>query len=104
MTLGSVGFEKYPSGENCPTDRVVETLDECKTASALLGLTFYSSYSLTYRPAGCNWRTEHPLNKKLSFFNTVVNPNQTSISENDIFAAVCVKGKFGIVIEGKIFT
>ena len=89
---------KYPGAVDCPTDRIVATLDECKAASDVLGLTFYSSYSFFSRPAGCNWRDIGE--RQLSFFNTIVDPSQTSPEDVD-FGPVCVTGKFGIKIVGK---
>ena len=97
MTLGSFGFEKYPGAVNCPTDRIVATLDECKVASDVLGLTYYSSYTLFSTPAGCNWRAIGEI--RYSFFNTIVDPSQTSPNNVD-FGGVCVKGKFGIIRMG----
>ena len=94
MTLG---FEKYPVAVNCPTHRTVATLRECKAASDALGLTYHGSYREFLRPAGCNWRAIGEM--QYSFFNTIVDPSQTS-PNNVEFGGVCVKGKFGIIREG----
>ena len=99
MTLVSFGFEKHPIGLNCPAHRVVATLDECISASAVLGLVFgYLLFNQASRPAGCYWESG------TSWFNAVVDPSLTSPGSFSDRGGVCVKGKFGLVVEGQIFT
>ena len=92
--LISLGFEKYPGGENCPSDRIVATVDECKAASAVLGLTGGTNFhqdSSGY-PAGCYWKNTY------LYFNAVVDPSQTNPESFGVRGGVCFKGKFDIVI------
>ena len=87
-----IAFEKYPIGENCPKERIVETLHKCKAASAVLGLDYdgYKPFKNNRfdRPAGCFWEGEY------SYFNAVVDPSQTRPDDFGPRGGVCVKGKF----------
>ena len=97
MTLYSIGFEKYPSGENCPIDRIISTEGECKAVSVYLGLRYGGTRNLDLasKPAGCYWTNTE------SYFNTVVDTYQTSPESFGSRGGVCFKGKFGLVLEGK---
>ena len=100
MTSYSLGFAKYPSGVNCPIDRIVSTEDDCKAASVALVLKYEGKAfsNLASRPAGCYWKNTD------SYFNKVVDPSQTSPENFGSRGGVCIYGKFVIVIEAKIFT
>ena len=87
-----LAFEKYRINENCPIGRIVLTVDECKAASAVLGLSYKGIFNLFTRPAGCYFTElgypEH------SYFNRIVDPSKTNPEYFDNTGGVCVKGKF----------
>ena len=85
----TLDFEKSPSGENCPIGKIVATIDKCKDASAVLGLTYVKEYNSRHLPAGCYWN-----NVEEAHFNAVVDPSQTSPESFGLKGGVCVKGKF----------
>ena len=85
----TLDFEKSPSGENCPIGKIVATIDKCKDASAVLGLTYVKEYNSFHLPAGCYWN-----NVEEAHFNAVVDPSQTSPASFGLKGGVCVKGKF----------
>ena len=86
-----LAFEKYRINENCPIGRIVLTVDECKAASAVLGLSYKGIFNLFTRPAGCYFTElgypEH------SYFNRILDPSDTNPEYFDNTGGVCVKGK-----------
>ena len=81
-----LGFEKDPAGKNCPDGTIVTTLDKCKDASAVLGLTYTDNRHSPNFPAGCHWTGTE------SYFNAVVEPSQTSPQNFGTWGGVCDKG------------
>ena len=81
-----IGFEKDPAGKNCPDDTIITTLDKCKDASAVLGLTYTDNRHSPNFPAGCHWMGTE------SYFNAVVEPSQTSSQNFGTWGGVCDKG------------
>ena len=82
-------FEKYPSGENCPHNRIVELEDDCKVASAVLGLIYGGHVESSSRPAGCFWNKDEGI-----MWNKVVDDAKTSPDYFGSKGGVCEKGKF----------
>ena len=66
-------YYKAPAKENCPTNLVIITLQECETAGLQLGYSFRKEFTHTMRPAGCFWDNI----VKRSFFNTILDPSAT---------------------------
>ena len=94
-----LGFEKDPGGKNCPDGTIVTTLDKCKDASVVLGLTYIDNrHSLNF-PAGCHWTGTE------SYFNAVVEPSQTSSQNFGTWGGVCDKGNIlASLYKGKYYT
>ena len=97
-------FEKYPSGQNCPIGRIVATINNCKDASAALGLTYEGNKRTSEVPAGCYWMNwcDSPgyagchTTSKQSYFNAIVEPSQTTPNIFGARGGVCVKGNFSM--------
>ena len=81
-----IGFAKDPAGKNCPDGTIVRTLDKCKDASAVLGLSYTDNRHSPNFPAGCHWMGTE------SYFNAVVEPSQTSPQNFGTSGGVCDKG------------
>ena len=102
-----LAFEKYPNGQSCPIGRIVATIDKCKHASAVLGLTYVGTYRSSEAAAGCHWenRCNSPgyegchTSAKESQFNAIVDPSQTNPERFGATGGVCVKGRFLHVLE-----
>ena len=90
MSLGSRGFRRYPSEENCPIDRIVSTVELCKDASVVLGLEYQAAVDpgQSIYPAGCYWENTE------SYFNAIVDPSQTNPGSFRGRGGVCINGKF----------
>ena len=102
-----LAFEKYPNGQSCPIGRIVATIDKCKDASAVLGLTYMGNMRISEVPAGCHWENHcdsqgyagcHTTSKE-SQFNAIVDPSQTNPERFGATGGVCVKGRFWQVLE-----
>ena len=72
----TVGYYKALGATNCPTNEIVITKQECKTAASKLKLQLRGKFESKshIRPNGCHWNTFHGPTPKV-VFNTVLDPS-----------------------------
>ena len=69
-----------PGAQNCPKHLVITSIQECKTASSLLGIEFVGQEDFIpkNRPAGCFWGTGENGQYEKSHMNRLLDSDLTS--------------------------
>lgn len=71
-------YYRSEKNKNCPSDQVVNSTNECKTAATELELKYKNSLTRYYRPAGCYRFTN------LAYFNEITNTSKTWPEKGDL--------------------
>ena len=91
-------YYKATRNKNCPEDRIIRSLEECKSASSELKTSFQELTHLQKGnpkryPAGCFWKG---VNSDKSSFNPIIDTTKTlSLTQNIAVGGICKSaGKF----------
>ena len=81
---------------SCPLHHVVSTKEECEIAASQVGWEYvWAVGRQKIRPAGCYWsvRFDQGIDestwKKEAYFNMIIDPSVTSLSEDAIAGGIC---------------
>ena len=90
-SLHPLDYYKAPPGQNCPSDLIVATQEECEAAGKQLGDNIMPKHNPSkYRPAGCF----SSYGDGGSAFNPTIDPSATALKNKNMFGGICKsKGK-----------
>ena len=80
-----VRYHLAPKLQNCKPGKIIDSIEECETASNELDLTYGTTVSEAILPAGCH----RLLSPTITQFNHILDPDETTPSAFGDNLAIC---------------